>query len=432
MKINLHGRRRARVVEMLYNERNRQKVGDWMQTTKQFLETFVCKAGETVVQVNESEWEIQKRTTYTFRTLGNVYAVEKFDHNPAVAILNLKLSPKARREKLTISRRFIQEALEKGWLIEEVRFKNDGRTAASIHYRMGPGLWQYEQGKLQEAERKAAKLKAAIYDEAEKLKDVLPKGFFNGLELFRTEPKDSEGWGKERRQKFAHFLIAYLQLRNEKSRMDFKEIGATYYREIGGSKAFDHYREPFIARLEKWIEAPIQEIGILSLGFITPVHFTGHLKGNYAQYEIGTVHTTNDIAVAKDNFQSNADTLWLVENRAVLTRMATEIDFIKETNAFILGVDGQIGGAHRKLIQQLCAGNRIKKVMIWVDYDRAGRGIAQDLVAVIGTLPYRLIGNENNVFSTYDAYLSWAKTVSDAEQEMTLGGEANWRKWLEK
>lgn len=402
-----------------------------MLTTKEFLEMYVCKAGETILRINDNEWEIQKHTVRTFKTLGNIFAVEQFDIHPDESILKLKLTPKSRRQTLKISETLIQKGLEKGWLIEEVRFKKDGRTAESSVYRMGPGLFHYEQNKLQKSQKEEAALKEQLNEEIERLANILPDAFIKCARAFQAESIDQEGWGKERVRKFTHFLIAFLRLRAQKNRMDYKEIGATYYREIGGSKAFDAYREPFIRRLEKWNGTPVQELGITSLGFITPVHFTGELTGQYSRYSIGAVHTTNDIAVAKDHYQTNAKTLWLVENRAILTRMATEEDFLAETGSFILGVDGQIGGAHRKLIQQLCANSPIEKVMIWVDYDRSGSVIAKDLVRLIGALPYRLIGHEENVFTTIEAYENWVHSISDAEQEMTLGGARNWRKWIQ-
>ena len=213
-------------------------------------------------------------------------------------------------------------------------------------------------------------------------------------------------------------------------RMEYKEIGATYYKRIGGSKAFDSYREAFIERLEKWLNAPINELGIISVGSIVPILFTGNLTGRFSNYSIGTVHATTDIAVIDEDFHTKAKVLWLVENRAVLTRMATEVEFLENTESFVLGVDGQIRGAHRKLIKQLCHNTSIEKVMIWVDYDKAGEIISNELVNLIEEVPYRLIGNEGNVFSTYDEYKKWSATIQYAEQEMTLGGETEWRKWI--
>ncbi len=401
-----------------------------MQTTQQFLEMYICKAGETIVHTSENEWEIQRWTARTFRTLGNVWATEEFDLNPPDLIIKLRLKPNSRRKYLNLAPELLKKALAKGWIIEEVRFKKDGRTPLAVHYRMGPGLWQYEQLKIEAMEEEATLLKKILHTEIENIGTILPSHFLKAIIQFNENPKDTEGWGREKVEKFKHFLIAYLRLRKQKSRMDFKEIGATYYQEIGGSKVFDAYRLSFIARFEKWIDAPVQELGILSLSSIVPIHFTGELVGKYSGYSIGTVHTTNDLAVGKENFQTTAHILWLVENRAVLRRMATETQFLKETKSFVLGVDGQVRGAHRKMIHELCNKQSIQQVMIWVDYDQAGTIIARDLVELIGGLRYRLIGNEGNVFNTYKDYLAWSETVPDREQEMTLGGEENWRKWL--
>lgn len=403
-----------------------------METTKQFLESYVCKSGETIIQVGDDEWEVQKWTTYTFKRVGNIYAAEHYDTHPPEAVRNLKLKPKSRRMTLSLSEHLLEEALGKGWLIQEIRLKKDGRTPLDRVYRMGPGLWVYEQKKVEEAEKVSALLKASLLAEVEEMKQVLPQSFLQKVKNFIEQPDDQDGWGKERVEKFTHFLLAYFQLRKIQERMDYKEIGATYYRKIGGSKVFDAYRLYFIARLEKWLGQPVQALGISSLGSIVPIYFTGALTGQFSHYSIGTVHATNDIAVSAERFQTTARVLWLVENRAVLTRMATEIDFLNETKSLVIGVDGQVRGAHRKMIQQLCNGNVIQQVMIWVDYDKAGSTIARDLVELINQLPYRLIGNEENVFNTYDAYAAWSKFVPDAEQEMTLGSEEAWRRWIER
>jgi len=65
-----------------------------------------------------------------------------------------------------------------------------------------------------------------------------------------------------------------------------------------------------------------------------------------------------------------------------------------------------------------------------VDYDKAGDIIANDLVNLVEDIPYRLIGNEANVFTTYASYKKWRATVQYAEQEMTLGGTVEWKKWI--
>lgn len=401
-----------------------------MQTTPQFLDRYICKAGETIQQKSDNEWEIQRQTTRTFRVLGSVWASAYFDLHPEAEIIALKLKPNSRRKKLQLSPQLLEKALNKGWLIEEVRFKEDGRTPDVTYYRMGPGLWHNEQLREKEAAQEEASLLAVLQRALLRMDGVLSKHFLKEIEHFIIAEIDEEGWAKGKVQRFTHFLIAYLQLRATQKRMDYKEIGATYYKKIGGSKAFDRDKEDFIARLEKWGSMPVQQLGIQSLGTIVPVHFTGNLRGVLSQYSIGTVHTTNDLAVMQERYETNAPYLWLVENRAVLTRMATESQFLKETGSFILGVDGQVRGAHRQMIRQLCENSSFEKVMIWVDHDRAGAIIARDLIELISPLPYRLVGSGEKVFYSYQSYIQWLETIEAAEQEMTLGGVDNWKMWL--
>lgn len=409
-----------------------EKKGIFMYSTQKFIERFICKSGESVEQLHSNEWQIQRWTTRTFRSKANIFAVETYDSHPIQEIIALKLTPHAKRTSLQLSASQLEEALNQGWIIEEVRFKKDGRTPDSLVYRMGPGLFAYEQNKKRASVEAMRELKEILQHELNHAADGLPKTFLQNARNFIEEEKDRESWGKERIEKFHHFLIAFLRLRQEKSRMEYKEIGATYYRKIGGSKAFDAYKNVFIERMETWVNAPIRELGIISLGTIVPVYFSGNMTGKYVSYETGTVHATTDVAIANEQFQTSARILWLVENRAVVTRMASEVDFMKSSKSFVLGVDGQVRGAQRKMIQQLCSRSHMKQVMIWVDYDKAGQVIARDLVRLIDGLPYRIVGNEGNVFSTYEEYVDWSQTVTQAEQEMTLGGVSEWKKWISK
>jgi len=382
------------------------------------------------VQLEENEWEIRKWTARTFKITGNVLVADQYDIFPAEEVIKLKLKPKSLKEFLLISAKLKEEAILKGWLIQEIRFMKDGRTPLSTAYRMGPGLFEYERLKAEAISGADNLLKEALLLEVELSKDIVPQEFLQIIIQYTFEPKDVEGWLAERVRKFHHFLIAYLQLKRKQPLMEYKEIDATYYKRIGGSKAFDANRDVFITRLEKWLNAPINELGIISVGSIVPVVFTGNLTGEFSSYTYGTVHATTDIAVSDDSFQTTAKILWLVENRAVLTRMAKEVGFLEDTDSFVLGVDGQIRGAHRKLIKQLCQNSSIHQVMIWVDYDKAGDIISNDLVNLVEDIPYRLIGNEENVFSTYEAYKKWSATVQYAGQEMTLGGVPEWTKWI--
>lgn len=53
-----------------------------MKTVKDFLETFICKAGESIHQLSDHEWEIQKWTARTFKTMGNVLAFSDYNTFP--------------------------------------------------------------------------------------------------------------------------------------------------------------------------------------------------------------------------------------------------------------------------------------------------------------------------------------------------------------
>lgn len=403
-----------------------------MQTVQEFLETYICKAGESIQRMNDHEWEIQKWTVRTYKKMGNVLAAEEYDVHPPESIMKLNLQPNSRRSSLAISEELKQEALHKGWLIQEIRFKSDGRTPDRLMYRMGPGVAEFERLKKMNAMEAEDSLRQALLTELENVQAILPVKFMQNIKEFVVEPKDKEVWGKERVGKFTEFLLAYLRLRNQQSHMEFKEIGATYYKRIGGSKVFDAYRDEFIGRIEKWIDAPISEIGIVSTGTIVPIFFTGNLTGDYSSYSLGTVHATTEIAVTDECYVTSARVLWLVENRAVLTRMAKEVAFLKEMSSLVVGVDGQVRGAHRKFIQKLCQNPSIQQIIIWVDHDAAGRIIARDLKNLTEGIPVRFIGTEGNVFTTYSAYIKWSETIHEAEQEMTLGGPAEWRKWISR
>lgn len=398
-----------------------------MITVKEFLEVFICKAGETIHPVGDQEWEIQKWTARTFKPLGNVLASTEYEVFPAKELVQLGLKPKSRRIELPISDELQREALQKGWLIQEIRFKPDGRTPASIVYRMGPGLYEYERRKIQEDLEAARLLTQKLLSEINASRERLPQKLLQEMELYALEEVDREGWGKERVYKFTHFLIAFLQLKGQQKQLEYKEIGATYYRRIGGSKEFDTYREAFITRIEKWIEAPISEIGIVSTGSIVPIYFTGDVTGEFSTYSVGVVHATTDNAVTVEEFRTTAHILWLVENRAILTRMATERHFITSTSSLVIGVDGQVRGAHRKMIQQLCKNSSIEKIMIWVDYDDAGIVIARELARIVEGMEVRFVGTDGRVFDNHGEYAAWVKGINDAEQEMTLGGPVEWR-----
>lgn len=102
-----------------------------MQTSQEFLETYICKTGESVRKINEDEWEIQKWTARTYRALGIVRISAEFDISPSEDILKLGLKPNSKKQSLPLSDSAVQKALMKGWIIREIRFAKDGRTPVS-------------------------------------------------------------------------------------------------------------------------------------------------------------------------------------------------------------------------------------------------------------------------------------------------------------
>lgn len=81
-------------------------------------------------------------------------------------------------------------------------------------------------------------------------------------------------------------------------------------------------------QLEDWANAPIVTLGLISLGQITPVFFAGQLDGEYATYKRGAVHALTNLSIINESFRTKASTIWLVENRAILTRMVAKKNFI--------------------------------------------------------------------------------------------------------
>src|SRR5699024_5639789 len=102
-------------------------------------------------------------------------------------------------------------------------------------------------------------------------------------------------WSKEKKLHFIHFCIAFYELAETKDLFDFKEIGATYANRIGGSKIFDSYRDDFLTYLKN-SHIDVEYYGLVSIGTIVPIYFTGQVTSNIATYDIGSVHATTDDA----------------------------------------------------------------------------------------------------------------------------------------
>lgn len=332
------------------------------------------------------------------------------------------------------------DCIERGILIKEVRFEKDEKTVHSIFYRMGYGLFTYmekkqqlERVKEEEAFRQWAKEKQSmpkyINEYTERLWHVLKrieKDIENALPAV-----DERRWSFQKSFLFLEFLLATYKISCEKRTFDWKEIGAAYYEVIGGSKKFDQHKKEFLNKLEDLLDAPPHCLGLVSLGTVTPIFYCGNLYEGNTRYECDTVRSLTDLVVFRHEYKTDAKVLWLVENRAVLTRMAAEDDFIASTGSLVVGVDGQLRSGHRKLIQSVLGHSKsIMKIIIWTDYDGAGEIISDKLFELVA--PYeqytRWISSEGKVLNKDE--FEQSVRLRKSEQEESLGGVDTWKKWI--
>jgi len=202
---------------------------------------------------------------------------------------------------------------------------------------------------------------------------------------------------------------------------------------IGGSKAFDRNKEEFIDELEALSGFPLSVLGLTSLGRITPLYFSGQLKGQFASYQYGPVHALTDLAIAEERYVTEAKTLWLVENRAILTRIAAENGFLEENESLILCNDGHLRTSHKEAITQIIVNSSIQQVIIWTDYDQDGLLIARELYETIEDLPCKWISPDGDVISDWQSFeqdISQYIQTEQKEQEQILGGAEQWKNWV--
>lgn len=391
-----------------------------------FIKKYFLKKDEVIEKVeldgNVNLVLVMKKKARTFKKV----AQYKITANPIqitneipVELKKYKFTPKVKR-KIIESNEMIQHWLNEGWIVREIRYNPDGISVKEDNYRIGPTY-------LTTLERMEEKRKELIenqletlYKKAEKIK--LP---YNFQKLIKWDNLPSI-WSTSKRIKFIEFCLAFYELSMQKELFDFKEIGATLHDTIGGSKYFDNEREVFLDHLEK-NEIDVSYYGLVSIGKIVPIFFTGNIQNAFSTYLIGSVHATTDNAVLLSPFTTTNTTMWLVENRAILTRMAIEIEFLKESNSCIICLDGQIRSAHKKFIEQLLQSN-VKKTIIWTDTDEAGVSIAKHAVELING-PVKIVGHNLKLYDSIEQFAEAHKNQIH-EQEQQLGGVKDWMKWV--
>lgn len=418
---------------------------------ERFIEQYFLKKGEEIETpykiINEQIYEITiiQRSARTYRKtailkIANPPSKESIPDEQLITYRFTPYSKKQLQEDYTT----IQSWLRNGWIVEEIRLHKDGISAKETHFRMGPSLANYiESTKNKQHEQQQQQWLHTVKQLNTLLEFPLPesvlsfiqqlqgissaKQFMNELFIFPSS------WNFKKRISFLQFINGFFTLSNKKDVFDFKEIGATLYDEIGGSKVFDKVGKEFVEVLENRFSIDSADFGLASFGKITPIFFSGDVKGRYSTYENGIIHAITDDALLKDSFTTTNSILWLVENRAVLTRMAMEPEFLKRTNSLILCLDGQLRSAHKKLIKQLIDCSSIEKVLIWTDYDEAGFTIAKHAANIVRPIPTLFIGRDNKTFQEINNYEEWLKQeifVHKHEQEQQLGGVNQWSKWI--
>jgi hypothetical protein len=393
-----------------------------------------------------------KRTARTRRTVAKLTLGLNNTPSPPNTLVKSFNSPKSKKQLRLSNQTY--EWIRNGWVIREYRLQKDERTIKSEQYRMGYELFHVQQQSADEKVRKnkeqilewrtkwieinesSKEANAGEYDVIYILRSTL-KHIDDGVKKFIEKKVDkleevNPTWSFQKQVLFYHFLLALYQIAIEEKQFDWKQIGARYFRKIGGSKEFDTFKSDFIKEAEQLLERPLQLLGLVSLGTVTPIFFTGPLVGNNATYKYGSVHATTDLAVFTDTFQTDAKVLWLVENRGVLTRMTYEIDFLVYSESLVLGIDGHLRSGHRKLIENLVP--HINQVIIWTDVDEAGFIIAKGLSQLINddvltkwVIPSGDIVTEFEQFEIRYKHLIQNRKI---EQEQEIGGVEHWKKWI--
>lgn len=428
------------------------------QNLLDYLYTYILKKGEKLDLNNMSESRfidipIVKSTKRTFRRLGMITIgtlhPEENEEEIDVSLENKKLTP---RKKLKLNEDAIQTLkwIEEGWILKEYRFKQDGRTLDSTNYRMGYRLFQQQIKIKEQLSENITKELNQLSNEILKLR-VLSDQPFIKQQMFKNIKEKyvtvcdiralneselfSKNWSLKKRMNFLHFILAISQIGSSKDQFDWKEIGATYYKSIGGSKVFDRNQVDFLYLLDEWSGYPAVEFGLTSLGYITPIFFSGHLNGRYSSFEYGPVHAVTNLSLSEEQYETSATTLWIVENRGILTRLSSQKNFLEKSSTFTLCCDGHIRSAHRHFIEQIIQHSDLNQVIIWTDYDQDGMTIAGELynIAKKGIQAIKWIGPSGETlknWTNYEQEMNEFLKDKKMEQEEMTGDVILWRKWI--
>ncbi|SEK75369.1 hypothetical protein [Paenibacillus sp. OK003] len=376
----------------------------------------------------------------------------------------------------------IQALLHRGFILRIVRYEPDGKTGKQSEYRMGYRLYQLlELKKVQEEEKSQELVEdwcsalTTVLNAVKEDPNIFPEdsartnqiyeyrqAFWRFVERFVSVLKQTSGmneiadslevdrsaWTHKKLLLYVEFVIAVAEIVSIKTSFDWKEIGARHYRTIGGSKRFDIHKLSFLEQFEQNLGFPLHVIGLSSQGVITPVYFAGQLSGTGGfQYPQGFLHATTDLTVFSTHFYTTCRVLWIVENRAVVTRMVAEPDFLMRSDSLVLGIDGQLRGGHRKFIADVLTHSKhLEQVVVWCDIDDAGFVITKNVESLLQShtalitkwiLPISSANQreqfqgEAHQWASFETEMEKRLALGHAgEQEAEMGGAERWMSWL--
>jgi len=431
--------------------------------------------------------KVYRETARKLFTLGTVEISLELDNRSIPLILNQRLRKLFVKRSSMEFARFLQEMapdavkigidpellvnnlIASGHLAKWTRFAKDGISISSI--LVGPGLlieeairnqretnferiihWTNEQKKrlasiktLQQSGL-SQKQKVGVARVLDRVTSALTE-LEDFIEHNGEQPclKIGDSWTRFSTNKFPNgftigveFLLSLCNVMflNIKG-FEWKEIGATAYEEIGGSKRFDGNKDALIKVTEKISNIALSDMGLLSNGSLYPIYLAGNYKIVYnngtedCHSKPGIYAITNVQVEEIESIDFPGEIVICTENRALLLKMYMS-QWLEDSRVLAIGIDGQVKSAHELLLRLL---NQVKlKFFIWPDTDNAGMVIAKTLKDIIPDAEIVLVDCQNKNIQTISNYSEWVAALSantsfkDREQENFLGDSSLWDK----
>lgn len=218
---------------------------------------------------------------------------------------------------------------------------------------------------------------------------------------------------------------------------EWKEIGATTYEKIGGSKCFDTSKDILIKITETISNTALSDIGLLSNGSLYPIYLAGNYRIFYSdgteenRSRSGLYSITNVQVQEIESINLPGEVVICTENRALLLKMYKS-RWLEDSKVLAIGIDGQVKSAH-ELFLGLLKQTKLK-FYIWPDTDNAGMIIAKKLKNIVPDAKLVFVDYQNKNILTTPGYSEWAAALSsnisfkDREQENFLGESKLWDK----